>query len=286
MVLARRGSSVAPPIAVSPFHTQPETLMTLGLSLLLVAIALVGGACITTIGPGGIFVTIALFVLLEVDPSTVAGTASATFIGTGLVGSIAYLRSGELSGPGVRRAALVLSAASVVGAFLGAQLNTILDARLFGMLLGGFVLLTGLILVVRQRMGLASAEEFELDSTKGLVAMGGVGLAVGLPGGLLGVGGPVLAVPIMVVLGVPMLVGVALAQVQSIFISAFATFGYALHGAIDWTLALLVGIPLLIGTIAGWFLAQRIDPNRLKIGLALVLVALGVYLLVGGGTPA
>jgi uncharacterized membrane protein YfcA len=260
--------------------------MSLGLSFLLVAIALVGGVCITTIGPGGIFVTIALFVLLDLGPSTVAGTASATFIATGIVGSLAYLRSGELSGPGVRRAALLLSVASVVGAFFGAQLNTILDARLFGMLLGGFVLLTGLIIVVRQRLGLTTVERFDLDSTKGSVAMVGVGLAVGLPGGLLGVGGPVLAVPIMVVLGVPMLVGVALAQVQSIFIAAFATFGYALHGAIDWWLALLVGIPLLIGTVAGWYLARRINPERLKLGLAVVLLALGAYLLVGGGTPA
>ncbi|MFP4596826.1 MAG: sulfite exporter TauE/SafE family protein [Persicimonas sp.] len=253
---------------------------------LLVAIALVGGVCITTIGPGGIFVTIALFVLLDLNPSTVAGTASATFIATGVVGSLAYLRSGQLSGPGARRAALLLSLASVVGAFAGAQLNTVLDARVFGMLLGGFVLLTGLIIVVRQRMGLTAVEKFDLDTPKGGFAMVGVGLAVGLPGGLLGVGGPVLAVPLMVVLGVPMLVGVALAQVQSIFISAFATFGYALHGAIDWSLAIWVGIPLLIGTVLGWYLAQRINPNRLKLGLAAVLVALGAYLLIGGGTPA
>lgn len=260
--------------------------MTLGMIFLLVAIALVGGVCITTIGPGGIFVTIALFVLLDLNPSTVAGTASATFIATGIVGSLAYLRSGQLSGPGARRAALLLSLASVVGAFAGAQLNTVLDARVFGMLLGGFVLLTGLIIVVRQRMGLTAVETFDLDSTKGGFAMVAVGLAVGLPGGLLGVGGPVLAVPLMVVLGVPMLVGVALAQVQSIFISAFATFGYALHGAIDWSLAILVGIPLLIGTVLGWYLAQRINPNRLKLGLAAVLLALGAYLLIGGGTPA
>lgn len=260
--------------------------MSTGLILILVAIAFVGGVCITTIGPGGIFVTIALVVLLDLGPSTVAGTASATFIATGVVGSLAYLRSGELSGPGVGRSAVLLSLASVVGAFLGAQLNTTLDKEIFGFLLGGFVLLTGLIIIVRQRLGLTSVDGFDLDSTKGGFAMVGVGLVVGLPGGLLGVGGPVLAVPLMVVLGVPMLVGVALAQVQSIFISVFATFGYALHGAIDWRLAILVGIPLLIGTVVGWWLARRINPERLKMGLSLVLIVLGGYLLFGGGTPA
>lgn len=253
------------------------------LIFILMTIALIGGICITTIGPGGIFLTIALFALTDFGPSAVAGTASATFIATGIVGSLAYLRSGELSKPGARRAALFLGTASVVGAFAGAQLNTILDARLFGILLGAFVLLTGIIILIRKFLGLSRDTTFELNTRKSDLVMAAIGVGVGLPGGLLGVGGPVLAVPIMVVLGVPMLVGVALAQVQSIFIAAFATVGFAIHGAIDWGLALLVGIPLLIGTIAGWYLAQRINPDRLQIGLAAVLIALGGYLLIGGG---
>ncbi|NBB87730.1 MAG: TSUP family transporter [Bacteroidetes bacterium] len=256
-----------------------------GLALLLIAIALVGGVCITTIGPGGIFVTIALFALLPLDPSTVAGTASATFIGTGVVGSLGYLRSGQLSGTVAGQAALVLSLSSVVGAFSGAQLNTLLDTGTFAVLLGLFVLFTGGLILYRQRWALAPNQRLQLATWRGWGALVLVGLGVGLPGGLLGVGGPVLAVPLLVVLGVPMLMAVALAQVQSIFISGMATFGYALHGAIDWGLAVLVGVPLLIGTVAGWIAAQRIQPARLKTGLALVLIVLGLYLMAGGATP-
>ncbi|HBX66670.1 MAG TPA: permease, partial [Balneolaceae bacterium] len=51
------------------------TTMSVEIMILLLIIALVGGICITTIGPGGIFVTIALFAMLPLDPSTVAGTA-------------------------------------------------------------------------------------------------------------------------------------------------------------------------------------------------------------------
>ncbi|NBB99365.1 MAG: TSUP family transporter [Bacteroidetes bacterium] len=257
----------------------------LGLALLLIAIALVGGVCITTIGPGGIFVTIALFALLPLDPSTVAGTASATFIATGVVGSLGYLRSGQLSGTVAGQAALVLSLSSVVGAFSGAQINTWLDAGTFAVLLGLFVLLTGGLILYRQRRALAPDQRLHLATWRGWGVLALVGLGVGLPGGLLGVGGPVLAVPLLVVLGVPMLMAVALAQVQSIFISGMATAGYALHGAIDWGLAVLVGVPLLIGTIAGWYAAQRIAPERLQVGLALVLIGLGLYLMGGGATP-
>ena len=87
-----------------------------GAALLLFIISLIGGLCITTIGPGGIFVTIALFVLLPLDPGTVAGTASATFIATGIAGSLGYLKSGQLRDKAALKAAMVLSLASVAGA--------------------------------------------------------------------------------------------------------------------------------------------------------------------------
>jgi len=259
--------------------------MTLALAILLILIALVGGACITTIGPGGIFVTIALFLLLPLDPGVVAGTASVTFIGTGLLGSYAYLRSGHLSAPGVPRAALLLSVASVIGAFAGAWVNTLLDAAIFGRLLGLFVFCTGVLIALRERrlLGQAAGAERDLATPSSGLWMIAVGVAVGLPGGLLGVGGPVLAVPILVVLNVPMLLAVALAQVQSIFIAAFATLGYGIQGAIDPLLAVLVGLPLLIGTFVGWWVALRIRPERLKLALAFALLAVGVYLLTGAG---
>jgi len=264
--------------------------VSLALAAVLVGIALVGGVCITTIGPGGIFVTIALFHLLDLSPGGVAGTASVTFVATGLLGSMAYLRSGELRGRAVTRAALVLSGASVVGAFAGAWLNTRLDASSFGALLGAFVAGTGALILWREwRAGPgpdplpvpASGQVAGSGLEPGPLGLALVGIGVGLPAGLLGVGGPVLAVPILVMLGTPMLVAVGLAQVQSIFISAFAALGYAMQGVIDWGVALLVGIPLVVGTAAGWWLAHRIPVERLKIGLAVVLVAIGVYLLAG-----
>ncbi|TVP48757.1 MAG: sulfite exporter TauE/SafE family protein [Gemmatimonadales bacterium] len=269
--------------------------MSLGLAAVLVGIALVGGVCITTIGPGGIFVTIALFHLLDLSPGGVAGTASVTFVATGLLGSMAYLRSGELRGRAVTRAAMVLSGASVVGAFSGAWLNTRLDASTFGALLGAFVAGTGALILWREwrarqrargradgRLGIIPGAVAASTSVgPGTLGMALVGVGVGLPAGLLGVGGPVLAVPVLVMLGTPMLVAVGLAQVQSIFISAFAALGYGMQGVIDWGVALLVGIPLVVGTAAGWWLAHRIPVARLKLGLALVLVGIGLYLLAG-----
>ena len=246
-------------------------------TLLLILIALVGGVAITLIGPGGIFVTVALHAL-GYSAAVVAGTASAAFIGTGLIGSAAYWMSGHLAEAGVRRDALALSAASVIGALGGSWLNTFLDRSSFGIALGLFVGATALLILFRQWRDLGTLLHLEPGSSRSVGVMLGLGLAVGVPGGLLGVGGPVLAVPLLVLVSVPMLTAVAIAQVQSVAIAAFATIGYAARGAVDGPLALLIGVPLAIGTVIGWRLAQRVAPERLKTLLALVLLAVSVYL--------
>lgn len=40
----------------------------------------------------------------------------------------------------------------------------------------------------------------------------------------------------------------------------------------------LVGVSELVGVVAGWRVAHRIEPPRLKRGLAVLLVVLGPYL--------
>ncbi|WP_436344187.1 sulfite exporter TauE/SafE family protein [Natronorubrum sp. FCH18a] len=250
----------------------------LALVLLLVSIAFFAGIGITTIGPGGIFVTIALYSLTPLASSQVAGTAHATFVVTGLVGSAAYLHSGEMDTGESRAIALVLSASSIVGALFGAYINAFVPRSVFGVLLGGVSMAVGGIILYRERRGFSPLYDLEPLEPSGQVALGGLGLFLGICSGLLGIGGPVLAVPALVLVGVPMLLAVAVAQVQSIFIAAFATTGYALQGNVILPLAVVIGTPLLLGVIVGWKVAYMIDPERLKVALGVVLLGVGPYL--------
>lgn len=86
--------------------------------VVLIGIGFLAGIGITALGPGGVFVTIALYTLAGIGPAAVAGTASATNIAAGLLDSIAYTRSGELLAPQNQRLALVVSTTSVLGASL------------------------------------------------------------------------------------------------------------------------------------------------------------------------
>jgi uncharacterized membrane protein YfcA len=244
----------------------------------LVIVGFLAGIGITALGPGGVFVTIALYALTGLAPGVVAGTASATNIVAGLLGSIAYIRSGELLTRQNQRLALMLSVASVIGALVGVRANSFVPERLFGLLLGGLVMLIGLLVWYRERTGTDTRRTIDLDSQKGLAAGGIVGISVGIPAGLLGIGGPVLAVPLLTLLGVPLLGALAVAQVQSVFIAGAATAGYLVQGAVSVPLAVIVGVPELIGIVVGWRVAGAVSAAQLKRILATTLVMLGPYL--------
>lgn len=256
--------------------------MTLPAGSVLALLALVAfgaGLGTTTLGPGGIFVTVALYATTALPSASVAGTASATFVGTGLLGTAAYARSGELTGPH-RRTAVLLAVASVAGALAGSEANTHLPDRAFGLLLAAFVTAVGATVVYRERRGIDPRGALDPATPSGTALVAGVGAGVGLLGGLLGVGGPVVAVPVLLLLGVPMLAALAVAQVQSVVLAGVATANYAAHQAVSVPLVVVVGVPQVAGALLGWRVAHRVDPDRLKLSLGLLLIGLGPVLAV------
>lgn len=217
--------------------------------------------------------TIALFALLPISSAEVVGTASATFVATGLLGSAVYLRSGEFAAGFARELALLLSGASITGALVGSQANLFLPEQVFGYLLAVFVACVGGLIVYREAVDLKPSTHLEdVPARQRRILIVTIGIGIGFLGGMLGVGGPIVAVPILVVLGVPMLIAVAVAQVQSVFISGFATVGYVAADAVSLPLVLLVGIPQLVGVVLGWQVAHRVEPARLRVVLGVVLV--------------
>lgn len=252
-------------------------LVSLGVSLelaaFLFALALFAGIGISAIGPGGIFVTIALFVFVPISSAEVAGTASATFVATGLLAAALFQRSDDFAAGHAREITIIFSGLGIVGAYAGSQANLVLPDRIFGYLLAVFVAVVGGIIVYREAVGIEPTNRFEAVSVRQRrLLLSVIGFGIGFLGGLLGVGGPVVAVPILVILGVPMLVALAVAQVQSIFVAGFATAGYWAGDAVSIPLAILLGIPQLIGVVVGWRIAHLVEEGRLRIVLGVVLV--------------
>ncbi|MGY0489314.1 sulfite exporter TauE/SafE family protein [Streptomyces sp. WG-D5] len=249
------------------------TLDTPHLVLLAVA-GLLGGIGITALGPGGVLPTIGLFLFSGLTPSGVAGTAIVTHVATGLLGTAAYVRSGQLRAPGTRRCATALAGAALVGAPLGVLCNTLVAGGGFGALLACAVAVTGILVWVRDHRAADAPERTGLPLARTLL----IGAVVALVAGLFGLGGPMLSVPLLVVAGLPVLSALAAAQAQSIVIAGVGTVAYVLHGDVDWALAAVVGVPELIGVLVGWRIAHALPTHRLKYAMVAVLLASAPFL--------
>lgn len=254
--------------------------ISIELFCILVVISLVAGIGCTTTGAGGILVTIALYVFTSLSAAEIAGTAHIVFIAVGIVGAVGFTRSGELLGTDGRTLAAILSGTSILGALTGAYLNAYLSRHLFSVLLGTLTVTIGSVLFYGQIRSLPAVVAVDVSAADGRLVFGGVGLFLGLSAGVVGIGGPILAVPVLVLLGVPLLLSLGVAQVQAIFISGFAASGYFLQGAISPFFAVLTTVPAVLGAVSGWVLAHHIDPDRLELVLSIVLLPLGLYLII------
>lgn len=249
----------------------PTILVLLGL------FGLVGGIGITALGPGGVLPTIGLFTLTNLSPAEVAGTAIVTHVATGALATVAYSRSGHLRGPQTRRTALILAGTAVLGTPVGVLVNTVVSQRMFGVVLGVFVALAAVLVWYRERY---RPGEAAAHPSTAVVAV--LGFAVAAASGIVGIGGPMLTVPLLIALGVPALESLASAQVQSIVIAGVGTLGYLAHDTINWPLAAVVGIPELVGVLLGWKIAQKLPTRRLKQALIVTLLVLAPYLALHG----
>lgn len=260
------------------YHTQAMDPISLEQFIVLIVLSFISGIGCTAVGAGGIFVTIALYTLTPLSSAEVAGTAHLIFILVGIIGTVGYARSGELLKTRRRLLAAILSTTSIVGTIIGAYVNPYVSRRLFSILLGVLVILTGALLLYSRIRELSSLTVVDVSTNGGRFIFAVVGLSLGITSGLVGIGGPVLAVPALVILGVPMLPSLGIAQVQAIFISGFAAGSYVLQDAISVRFASIIGLPLLIGAVYGWFIAHRLDPHRLEILLGVLLIPTGIYL--------
>ena len=108
-----------------------------------------------------------------------------------------------------------------------------------------------------------------------------IGLLGGLFGALFGVGGGIVIVPLLLLLLAFNQRTASATSLAAILVSSLVgAVTYAFHGEVKPGAAALVGIPAVVGVLAGTALQQRIPVQRLTYLFALLLVAVAVRLLV------
>ena len=108
-----------------------------------------------------------------------------------------------------------------------------------------------------------------------------IGLAAGVFAALFGVGGGIVAVPLLILfVGLPERVAAA-TSLGAIGITALAgVLVYSLRGEVDPAYAALVGLPAAVGALLGTALQQRLRTTTITYGFALLLTAVGIWLFV------
>jgi uncharacterized membrane protein YfcA len=108
-----------------------------------------------------------------------------------------------------------------------------------------------------------------------------IGLLAGLFSALFGVGGGIVVVPLLILAaryGERSAMATSLAAVA--VISLVGAITYAFHGELKPGAAAIVGLPAVLGAVAGTAIQQRLATRTLSFAFAALLAAIGARLLV------
>ena len=107
-----------------------------------------------------------------------------------------------------------------------------------------------------------------------------IGLVAGVFSALFGVGGGIIAVPLLVLVARLSEREATATSLAAIGITALAGVAvFAARGEVRVGYAALVGLPAVAGVLAGTSLQQHVRASTLTYGFALLLVAVGILLL-------
>jgi hypothetical protein len=107
-----------------------------------------------------------------------------------------------------------------------------------------------------------------------------IGLAAGVFSALFGVGGGIIAVPLLILaarLPERAATATSLGAIGITVLAGVVVFG--LRGELRFGYAALVGLPAVVGVLAGTWLQQRVTTATLTYGFAILVAAIGVWLI-------
>ncbi len=259
-------------------------------------------------GVGGGFLTTPLLIFYGIPPAVAVASSATQITGSSVSGALAYWERGQVD----LRMGGVLVAGGLVGAGLGqivfsvlqdlGQIDVVISLIyvLFLSVIGGLMLRDALAALKAARAGQAPPARRSRDLPwvaalpwkmrfpgSGLyispLAPLLLGAAVGILTVIMGIGGGFIMVPAMVyILGMRAQAVVGTSLFQIIFVTAATTM---LHATASKSVDIVLALLLLLGgvTVAqlGVRAAQKLSPDRLRLGLAIVVLAVAGVLLIG-----
>lgn len=240
-----------------------------------VVVGIIGGLIAGLGGPGGLPVVSFLYSQTGLSTAEIAGTSSSIFFFATVFASLMYYYSGDIN----RKLILPLILPTLLGTTIGARINPGISREIFGLVTAVLITTIGLSVVYREIKELEPFLEIDYTEWRGVALISAVSLLIGVTGGIFGIGGPALSIPILIFLGVPALESIGAGLVQGVVVTSSTAVNYAFSGDVNLKTVLIIGLPYILTQIAGWYIAQNIDARKLKVVLGGLLALLGPYLL-------
>lgn len=229
------------------------------------------GLALGLLGGGGAILTVpALVYVFGVDAKPAIAMSLAIVGITSLMGAALHHRLGNVR----IDVAATFGPVAMAGAYVGAKLAAPLSAGIQLMVLAIVILAAAASMLRSARTDVATSE----PRRPGLLLP--VGFGVGVLTGVVGVGGGFLLVPSLVVFGrLPMRQAVATSLLVIALNSAAGLAGHAGAITLDWWFLARFTVAAALGAIAGTALGARVPQATLKRGFAVLLLAVGGFLL-------
>ncbi|MCK4475033.1 sulfite exporter TauE/SafE family protein [Candidatus Bathyarchaeota archaeon] len=262
-------------------------------SLLLPFLGVLIGIVAAMLGIGGGVFTVPLLTLLplyELSATEAVGTSLATIIFTSLASTANYSRQKRID----YKTGLILAAATIPGAWVGAYLTSIIEERMLGLIFGFFLIFVALRMIFKfgflslQRLSTGRGVQRRIVGSDGSVfeydANVRLGLALSFFGGfasrLLGIGGGSVLVPIMTLaMCIPMHVTVATSMFIMVFTSMSGVVQHFLSGNVRFEYALPLALGTVFGAQLGAHVSKRVSAGNLRRIFGVVLIFISVRMI-------
>jgi uncharacterized membrane protein YfcA len=226
------------------------------------------GLSLGLLGGGGSILMVPLLVnVIGLSPKEAITTSLAVVALTSAAGLVRHAHEHHVRW----RSGLIFGAAGMAGATAGGLLSGRLSDQVLMILFAGMMLATAVAMLRSRR---PRTEEAVPARPLGAVLRDGAG--IGVVTGLVGAGGGFLVVPALHVLGRLSMrdaIGTSL-----LVIALQASAGLAAHAAgatFDPTVTAVVSGGAVLGSVLGGVLSERIHPERLRRGFAVLVLVLG-----------
>jgi uncharacterized protein len=240
--------------------------------MMIAALSCLIGLSLGLLGGGGSILAVPVLVYGAGLPIKVAIATSLLVVGvTAVFALIPHARRGHVNW----KVGALFSVTAMTGAYLGGLAAKWFEGETLLILFAIMMILTGVAMLVKREP--ANRDSARPMSVTLIIAEG---IAVGGITGLVGAGGGFLVVPALVLIGGMNMHAAIGTSLMVIALKSFAAFaGHTVHVSVDYKLALVVMVCAVAGSIAGGFVAQRLQAKNLRSAFGVFVLMMAMFVI-------